>query len=217
MVPVGTHTRLSAGSELGTGAGSGEGQLSGHPGWELAVHTSPDMGGSKRPQLQCSLDSNHKINPNKPGVEGSHAGPDKLGRQKSEHWAMGTQTLGFTQQTNGMCPNQAMGPVFSGDFEASAPSARAPGLARSTGCTFSPTPALWAAAPTSSARGSAQTWTTSGMAFPGQCFPEERGTGGRGVFLESPQQEAGLGRQAVWTLPCVQHLSLLHWLIIATE
>lgn len=123
---MGTHTRLSAGMELGTGAGSGEGQLSGHPGWELAVHISPVMGGSKRPQLQCSLDSNHKINPNKPGVEGSHPGPDKLGSQKSEHGALGTQTLGFTQQTNGMCPNQAVGPVLSGDVEASVPSARPP-------------------------------------------------------------------------------------------
>lgn len=124
---------------------------------------------------------------------------------------------GLHNKQMGCAQTRLWGLSFLGTLRPQPPVPVATGLARSTGWTFSPTPALWAAASTSSALGSAQTWTTSGMVFPGQCFPEERGAGGRGVFLESPQQEAGLGRQAVWTLPCVQHLSLLHWLIIATE
>lgn len=53
--------------------------------------------------------------------------------------------------------------------------------------------------------------------FPRPVLPGGEGRVGGVVFLESPQQEAGLGRQVLWTLPCARHLSLLHWLIIATE
>lgn len=82
---------LGAGAELGPSFSSKEGL--GAQGWELAHISLP------RWLREAPAGNDPQINLNKPGVEGGHAqSQHKLGSPKSELWALGTQTPGFTQQ-----------------------------------------------------------------------------------------------------------------------